>query len=78
VLRGGEHLLRLIDDVLDLSRIEAGQITVSSEPVNVREVITEVVSTLEPMATRATITIAADTSVDMPPVLADRTRLVRS
>jgi PAS domain S-box-containing protein len=77
VLRGGEHLLRLIDDVLDLSRIEAGQIMVSSEPVNVREVITEVVSTLEPMATRATIKIAADTSVDVPLVLADRTRLVQ-
>ncbi|HEU4615738.1 MAG TPA: PAS domain S-box protein [Kofleriaceae bacterium] len=78
VLRGGEHLLRLIDDVLDLSRIEAGRISISAEPVMVDEVLREVVHTLEPMATRAQIQIAEPTvPPGLPRVLADRTRLAQ-
>jgi PAS domain S-box-containing protein len=81
VLRGGEHLLRLIDDVLDLSRIETGRIAISSEPVDVREVLGEVASTLAPMAERAGITLAPpewQPGVPEPPrVLADRTRLAQ-
>ncbi|HEY5947327.1 MAG TPA: PAS domain S-box protein [Kofleriaceae bacterium] len=78
VLRGGEHLLRLIDDVLDLSRIEAGRISMSSEPVSVPEVLQEVIHTLEPMATRAQIQINPPVLPrDLPRVTADRTRLAQ-
>ena len=78
VLRGGEHLLRLIDDVLDLATIEAGGITISVEPVSVADVLGEVVSTLEPMATRSEITIAPlELPAGLPRVLADRTRLAQ-
>jgi PAS domain S-box-containing protein len=78
VLRGGEHLLRLIDDVLDLSRIEAGRLAVSAEPVEVADVLAEVVHTLEPLATRAQIHIAiAPSHGELPRVLADRTRLAQ-
>jgi PAS domain S-box-containing protein len=77
VLRGGEHLLRLIDDVLDLSRIEAGRISISAESVGVREVLREVVTTLEPMAARAQIAIAMPVLGELPAVHADRTRLAQ-
>jgi PAS domain S-box-containing protein len=78
VLRGGEHLLRLIDDVLDLSRIESGRIAVSSEPVEVAGVLSEVVHTLEPMASRASIRIVPPVIPSAtPPVIADRTRLAQ-
>jgi CheY-like chemotaxis protein/anti-sigma regulatory factor (Ser/Thr protein kinase) len=78
VLRGGEHLLRLIDDILDLSRIEAGRVSVSSEPVDVADVLVEVVHTLEPMAARARIQIAsAAVAPGAPRVIADRTRLAQ-
>ncbi len=77
VLRGGEHLLRLIDDVLDLSRIEAGRVMVSPEPVHVREVVEEVITTLEPMASRAGITIRRGELPEVPRVVADRTRLAQ-
>ena len=78
VLRGGEHLLRLIDDILDLSRIEAGRVTVSLEPVSVADVLSEVTTTLEPMASRARIALVVDT-VPLPAlqVFADRTRFAQ-
>jgi PAS domain S-box-containing protein len=78
VVRGGEHLLRLIDDVLDLARIEAGGVTISAEPVGVRELLDEVVSTLEPVAARNGVSIAISAiSPGLPPVIADRTRLAQ-
>ena len=78
VIRGGEHLLRLIDDILDLSRIEAGRITVSIEPVSLAEALNEVKSTLDPMASRAGVTLAVAPVPDSArEVLGDRTRVVQ-
>jgi PAS domain S-box-containing protein len=75
VLKGGEHLLRLIDEILDLSRIEAGRVSVSLEPVALPEVLAEVKTTLGPMADRAEVTIVvAPIPPGLPLVLADRTR----
>jgi PAS domain S-box-containing protein len=76
VMHGGEHLLRLIDDVLDLSRIEAGRVAISSEPVVLREVLSEVIATLGPMAARGGIQLAISPLPDgLGRVIADRTRL---
>jgi len=78
ILKGGEHLLRLIDDILDLSRIEAGGISISTEPVNVGEIVEEVRTSLEPMAQRAGIHLeVADVPAGLPQVSADRTRLAQ-
>jgi PAS domain S-box-containing protein len=78
VLRGGEHLLKLIDEVLDLSRIEAGGVTISAEPVTLPEVLHEVMTTLEPMAQRGGVSVAlAALPSNMPLVIADRTRLAQ-
>jgi PAS domain S-box-containing protein len=76
VVRGGEHLLRLIDDVLDLARIEAGNVLVSLEPVQVSAVLSEVIATLEPMAKRAQIRLMLSAPArEALEVVADRTRL---
>jgi PAS domain S-box-containing protein len=75
VLKGGEHLLRLIDDVLDLARIETGNVSLSTEPVDVDRVLAEVKSTLDPMAERAGVELQiAPLPADLPMVYADRTR----
>jgi len=63
--------------VLDLSRIEAGRVMVSPEPVEVREVVDEVITTLEPMASRAGVAIRRTDLPPVPRVVADRTRLAQ-
>ncbi|MBS1153129.1 MAG: torS, partial [Myxococcaceae bacterium] len=76
VLKGGEHLLRLIDEVLDLARVEAGRVSVSPEEVNIRDVLPEVKTTLQPMAARSEIELTvAPVPDELPNVRADRTRL---
>jgi PAS domain S-box-containing protein len=76
VVRGGEHLLRLIDDVLDLARIEAGRVLVSLEPVSVADVLADVKATLDPMASRSEMELSiAPQPEPAVEVVADRTRL---
>lgn len=78
ILRGGEHLLRLIDDILDLSRIEARRVSISTEPVSVSHVLEEVRTTLETVAARAGVRIDLEsTDPRLPSVHADRTRFVQ-
>ncbi|MFT3698633.1 MAG: histidine kinase dimerization/phospho-acceptor domain-containing protein [Kofleriaceae bacterium] len=78
ILRGGGHLLHLIDDVLDLSRIEAGKIAISPEPVDVRDVLDDARRTLEPLAMRTGIALVLDDVVStVPMALADRTRFAQ-
>ncbi|HSO35787.1 MAG TPA: ATP-binding protein, partial [Labilithrix sp.] len=78
ITKGGEHLLRLIDDILDLSRIEAGGVSISTEPVDAVEVLREVKTTLEPFAGQAGIRIEiAAVPPQMPMVSVDRTRFAQ-
>jgi signal transduction histidine kinase/CheY-like chemotaxis protein len=57
ILKGGRHLLELINEVLDLARIEAGRMHVSLEPVSVRLVCADVCDMVRPLAERRGIRV---------------------
>jgi signal transduction histidine kinase len=79
ILRGGRHLLELIDEVLDISRIEIGAVAISVEPVSVADVTAEATSLLEPLAAARRISLASTVGSDPSRhVMADRQRLGRS
>ena len=61
ILRGGRHLLALINEVLDLSRIETGGLSLSPEPVEVTEVLDETVSLIRPLAAERRIEVHIST-----------------
>jgi signal transduction histidine kinase/ActR/RegA family two-component response regulator len=74
ILKGGRHLLGLINEVLDLARIEAGKLTMSPEPVQVAEVLGAAIDLIRPQAAGRRITIAVTESPERY-VTADRQRL---
>ncbi len=51
ILHGGRHLLELINEVLDISRIEEGRLRISLEPVSVKEVVDDSLKLIAPLAT---------------------------
>jgi PAS domain S-box-containing protein len=72
--QAGRHLLQLINEVLDISRIESGRISISREPVAVAEVVMELAAIVRPLADARAIHL--DMRVDRSlHVLADRQRL---
>ena len=77
ISRGGRHLLELINEVLDISRIEARQMTLSPEPVAVAELLTEVIGLIAPLAAGRSITLDRTASGCDAYVLADRQRLTQ-
>src|SRR3989441_6562175 len=76
ILAAGRHLLGLIDEVLDIARIEAGRLTLSLEPVDMRTVLDEVRSLTRPLAEERRVEVRAESPAasDLY-VLADRQRL---
>jgi signal transduction histidine kinase/CheY-like chemotaxis protein len=76
VLRGGRHLLGLINEVLDISRIESGSLALSSEAVNVSELLTETLDLIRPLAAERELRIQTPSEPGCAGVVqADRQRL---
>ncbi len=58
ILRGGRHLVALIDDVLDIAKIESDRLELSLEAVLLSELLTETVALMTPMATAADVRLS--------------------
>ncbi len=68
----GEHLLSLINDLLDLSKVEAGKLELSFTSVNLSDIISQSNGIMQPQANRERIIIRSSVAPDLPPVVADQ------
>ena len=68
----GGHLMSLINDLLDLSKVEAGKLDLSFEEVRVNAAIQECVALMQPQANRERIIIRTSLASDLPNVVADQ------
>jgi signal transduction histidine kinase len=71
----GRHLLALINDVLDLSKIEAGQLTLTLEDYSLPEVVRSVVTATEPLAAAKGLKFSAAVQKNMPKGYGDARRV---
>jgi signal transduction histidine kinase len=71
----GRHLLGLINDVLDLSKIEAGQLTLSLDDYSLSDVVHGVVSAVEPLAAEKRLAFKVEVAPDLPTGRGDGRRL---
>lgn len=74
ILSSGRHLLALVNDVLDLSKVEAGKMELHKEPFAPQLVINEVLSQLSPMANSKELVVVAEYADDLDLIMADRGR----
>jgi signal transduction histidine kinase len=75
VLTSAQHLLHLINDILDLSKVESGMMTFVGESVDLAELFDEIRDMFAPAAAGRQVTVERDISAEVGRVMADRARL---
>ena len=75
IFESGKHLLNLINDVLDLSKIEAGKMEFVFEPTDVEEIVRGVMSTAIALVKEKPIELQQEVPEDLPTILADERRI---
>src|SRR5881296_838698 len=75
ILAGGRHLRKLVDDVLDMAKVDAGHLTLDLNRVAVADDIQEAVGVVQALAREKKITVSADVDDALPTITADRHRV---
>ncbi len=75
VNKSGKHLLALINDVLDLSKLDAGKAQLREEAISLHEAITDVCRSLQPLAADGALTLAVTLPPGLPRLYADQRRI---
>ncbi|MEK6666012.1 MAG: ATP-binding protein, partial [candidate division NC10 bacterium] len=75
--KSGRHLLGLINDVLDLSKIEAGQLTLALNDYSMKEVVQTVMTAVEALAAEKKLALKIEVAPDLPPGKGDERRITQ-
>jgi PAS domain S-box-containing protein len=75
VQNSARHLLALINDVLDISKIEAGQLEIVSEPFDVRDMVDKAIHTVAPLAGKKRLKLVAEVAPEVGQITSDRRRV---
>jgi len=75
VQNSARHLLALINDVLDISKIEAGQFEIVSEPFDVRDVVDRAIQTVAPLASKKGLKLVTRVAPQVGHITSDRRRV---
>src|SRR5262249_42853414 len=77
IQKNGRHLLGLINDVLDLSKIEAGQLVLSTADYSIRDVVHSVYGAVESLASGKNIALRIELAPDLPAASGDERKLTQ-
>lgn len=77
IVAEGERLTALINDVLDIAKIEAGKIEWNMQPIAISEILERALAATSVLAQHSNLTIHAEIAADLPLVLGDRDRLIQ-
>ncbi len=66
ILRNGNHLIELINEVLDLSKVEAGQLSLELSEFSIKQVVDDVLELLNPIARNNLVSVSLDLAKDLP------------
>ncbi|MDE2578200.1 MAG: PAS domain-containing protein [Hyphomicrobiales bacterium] len=73
--RSGEHVMSLVNDLLDLSKIEAGKMDLSFAAVDANAIVSECVSIMQPQASRERVVVRLSLTPNLPRIVADERSL---
>jgi PAS domain S-box-containing protein len=77
ILNSATHLLQLINDVLDLSKVEAGRMEVLKNTFRIEEIIWEVTQNVAPIMSVKGLKLIREIPPDLPPIITDRRKLLQ-
>ena len=75
ILRSSRHLLNLINDILDLAKVESGKMKVPLEPFSLRDCLDQVCNVIRPLSMEKKITLTVEASEELGLVIGDEIRI---
>jgi signal transduction histidine kinase len=76
VRQSGDHLLHVINEILDLARIDAGKLQLDEEVIDPHRLVDQCLAIVKDSAAAGLLGLSAEIGQDVPPLMADRTRLM--